>query len=81
MCIRDRPKSAEIAVKWFDAKLKEVNEERQKQFKDYRISEALMTVYKLFWDEFSSCLLYTSVQSQACLRNSSRVRSVFLMPC
>lgn len=52
-----QPKSAEIAVKWFDAKLKVVNEEMQKQFKDYRISEALMTVYKLFWDEFSSWYL------------------------
>ena len=53
----EQPKSAEIAVKWFDAKLKVVNEEMQKQFKDYRISEALMTVYKLFWDEFSSWYL------------------------
>ena len=53
----EQPKSAEIAVKWFDAKLKEVNEEMQKQFKEYRISEALMTVYKLFWDEFSSWYL------------------------
>jgi valyl-tRNA synthetase len=53
----EQPESAEIAVKWFDAKLKEVNEEMQKQFKDYRISEALMTVYKLFWDEFSSWYL------------------------
>ncbi len=53
----EQPKSAEIAVKWFDAKLKEVNEEMLKQFKDYRISEALMTVYKLFWDEFSSWYL------------------------
>ena len=53
----EQPKSAEIAVEWFDAKLKEVNEEMQKQFKDYRISEALMTVYKLFWDEFSSWYL------------------------
>ena len=53
----EQPKSAEIAVKWFDAKLKEINEEMQKQFKEYRISEALMTVYKLFWDEFSSWYL------------------------
>ncbi len=52
-----QPKSAEIAVKWFDAKLKEVNAEMEKQFKDYRISETLMTVYKLFWDEFSSWYL------------------------
>ncbi len=53
----EQPKSAEIAVKWFEAKLKEVNAEMDKQFKDYRISEALMTVYKLFWDEFSSWYL------------------------
>ncbi len=53
----EQPKSAEIAEKWFDAKLKEVNEEMEKQFKEYRISEALMTVYKLFWDEFSSWYL------------------------
>jgi len=52
-----QPKSAEIAVKWFDAKLKEMNAEMEKQFKEYRISEALMTVYKLFWDEFSSWYL------------------------
>ncbi len=52
-----QPKSAEIAVRWFDAKLREVNAEMEKQFKDYRISEALMTVYKLFWDEFSSWYL------------------------
>ena len=52
-----QPKSAEIAVKWFDAKLREVNAEMEKQFKDYRISEALMTVYKLFRDEFSSWYL------------------------
>ncbi len=53
----EQPKNAKIAVAWFDAKLKEVNEEMQKQFKEYRISEALMTVYKLFWDEFSSWYL------------------------
>ena len=52
-----QPKSAEIAVKWFDAKLKEVNEEMEKQFKEDRISEALMSVDKLFWDEFSSWYL------------------------
>ena len=42
---------------WNAFRLVEVNEEMQKQFKDYRISEALMTVYKLFWDEFSSWYL------------------------
>ena len=42
---------------WFDAKLKAVGEEMQDLFSKYRISEALMAVYKLFWDEFSSWYL------------------------
>ncbi|WP_277069925.1 valine--tRNA ligase [Prevotella corporis] len=46
-----------IAIAWFEAKLKEVNADMEEQFKSYRISEALMTVYKLFWDEFSSWYL------------------------
>ena len=45
------------AVAWFDAKLKEVNAELDDLFSKYRISEALMAVYKLFWDEFSSWYL------------------------
>ena len=49
--------SNKTAVQWFDAKLKEVNEELQDLFSKYRISEALMAVYKLFWDEFSSWYL------------------------
>ncbi|HEY9543160.1 valine--tRNA ligase [Prevotella sp.] len=53
----EQPEACKTAVAWFEAKLKEVNEEMQKQFKEYRISEALMTVYKLFWDEFSSWYL------------------------
>ena len=47
----------EIATKWFEAKLKQTNEEVNDLFKKYRISEALMAVYKLFWDEFSSWYL------------------------
>jgi len=53
----EQPEASKIAVKWFDAKLKEVNADMQEQFKQYRISEALMTVYRLFWDEFSSWYL------------------------
>ena len=52
-----RPEANMIAIAWFEAKLKEVNAEMEEQFKSYRISEALMTVYKLFWDEFSSWYL------------------------
>ncbi len=46
-----------IAVAWFDAKLKQANAELNDLFSKYRISEALMVVYKLFWDEFSSWYL------------------------
>ncbi len=52
-----QPKVNKIAVKWFDAKLRIVNEELNNQFSKYRISEALMLVYRLFWDEFSSWFL------------------------
>ena len=50
-------KANEIATKWFEAKLKQTNAEVNDLFKKYRISEALMAVYKLFWDEFSSWYL------------------------
>lgn len=49
--------SAAVAVKWFDAVLKQVNAEVADLFSKYRLSEALMTIYKLFWDEFSSWYL------------------------
>lgn len=52
-----QPEANMIAIAWFEAKLKEVHAEMEEQFKSYRISEALMTVYKLFWDEFSSWYL------------------------
>ena len=45
------------AIAWFEAKLKQVNAEIDDLFSKYRISEALMAVYKLFWDEFSSWYL------------------------
>ena len=53
----EQPEANKVAVKWFEAKLKEVNAEVNDLFKKYRISEALMTVYRLFWDEFSSWYL------------------------
>ncbi len=53
----EQPEAGKTAVAWFDAKLKAVGEEMQDLFSKYRISEALMAVYKLFWDEFSSWYL------------------------
>lgn len=53
----EQPVSNKIAVRWFEAKLKITNDEINDLFKKYRISEALMAVYRLFWDEFSSWYL------------------------
>lgn len=52
-----QPQSAAIAATWFDAKLSQTLEEIQDLFSKFRLSEALMAVYKLFWDEFSSWYL------------------------
>ena len=52
-----QPEACKTATAWFEAKLKQVNEELADLFSKYRLSEALMAVYKLFWDEFSSWYL------------------------
>ena len=53
----EQPQVNKIAVKWFESKLRITNSETDALFKKYRISEALMSVYRLFWDEFSSWYL------------------------
>jgi valyl-tRNA synthetase len=53
----EQPETGKIATSWFEAKLRQTNAEVEDLFKKYRISEALMAVYKLFWDEFSSWYL------------------------
>ena len=53
----EQPEANAIAAKWFEAKLKQTYAEVNDLFSKYRISEALMAVYKLFWDEFSSWYL------------------------
>ena len=53
----EQPESSRIATRWFEAKLRQTNAEIDDLFSKYRISEALMAVYRLFWDEFSSWYL------------------------
>ena len=53
----DQPESSKVAVAWFDAKLRSVAAEVEDLMGKFRISEALMAVYKLFWDEYSSWYL------------------------
>ena len=51
------PEASALAMQWFEAKQNAVAAEMADLFSKYRLSEALMAVYKLFWDEFSSWYL------------------------
>ncbi|MFZ4726783.1 MAG: class I tRNA ligase family protein, partial [Paludibacter sp.] len=53
----EQPESARMAVKWFEAQLGKTLLEIDDLFDKYRLSEALMAIYKLFWDEFSAWYL------------------------
>ncbi len=53
----EQPEYARLATEWFDAMLTKTAAEVDDLFGKYRLSEALMAVYKLFWDEFSSWYL------------------------
>jgi valyl-tRNA synthetase len=55
----EQPEYAKAAVKWFYNKLNHDIKHIEDLFKKYRISEALMAVYRLFWDEFSAWYLET----------------------
>jgi valyl-tRNA synthetase len=52
-----QPESAKKAIAWYEAKFQEVFESTEKSFDEYRLSEAVMSIYKLLWDDFSSWYL------------------------
>ena len=52
-----QPESSRIAIEWFETQLNKTLAEIEDLFEKYRLSEALMALYKLFWDEFSSWYL------------------------
>ena len=52
-----QPETAQLAINWFNAKLRQSAAEIADLYSKYRLSEALMEVYHLFWDEFSSWFL------------------------
>lgn len=54
---KPQPEASALACRWFDAQIVKTGYELQDLFVKYRLSEALMAVYKLFWDEFSSWYL------------------------
>jgi valyl-tRNA synthetase len=53
----DQPEHSKSAIRWMNEVLKKATAEIDSEFRRFRISEALMTVYKLFWDEFSGWYL------------------------
>ena len=55
--IIDQPKSSQIAINWFDSKLSETIKSINVNYDKFRISEVLMSVYKLVWDDFCSSYL------------------------
>jgi valyl-tRNA synthetase len=55
----EQPAHSAVAGDWFEAKINRAIRKVDDQFKKYRISDALMIIYKLFWDEFSSWYLET----------------------
>ncbi len=54
---KQQPESAIRAIEWFESRLNQTLVEINDLFDKYRLSEALMAVYKLFWDDFSSWYL------------------------
>ena len=52
-----QPESSKVAVEWFEAKLQQTLVEIEDHFEKYRISDALMAIYKLVWDDFCSWFL------------------------
>lgn len=52
-----QPEVCAAAVKWFDYKLSQAVETVEDHFSKFRISDALMTIYKLFWDDFCAWYL------------------------
>ncbi len=52
-----QPKYAQIATEWYHAKFQKSLVEIEDHFSKYRLSDALMTTYKLIWDDFCSWLL------------------------
>ncbi|MEQ3662556.1 MAG: valine--tRNA ligase, partial [Flavobacterium sp.] len=52
-----QPEASKIAIDWYEAKLQQTLAEIEDNFEKYRLSDALMSIYKLVWDDFCSWLL------------------------
>jgi valyl-tRNA synthetase len=52
-----QPESSKVAIAWYEAKLQQTLVEIEDHFEKYRLSDALMSIYKLVWDDFCSWFL------------------------
>jgi valyl-tRNA synthetase len=52
-----QPESSKVAIEWYEAKLQQTLFEIEDNFDKYRLSDALMAIYKLVWDDFCSWFL------------------------
>ena len=52
-----QPESSKVAIEWYEAKLQQTLVEIEDHFEKYRLSDALMSIYKLVWDDFCSWFL------------------------
>lgn len=52
-----QPESSKVAIEWYEAKLQQTLVEIEDHFEKYRLSDALMAIYKLVWDDFCSWFL------------------------
>jgi valyl-tRNA synthetase len=52
-----QPESSKVAIEWYETKLQRTLTEIEENFDKYRISDALMAIYKLVWDDFCSWFL------------------------
>ncbi|WP_027124424.1 valine--tRNA ligase [Gelidibacter mesophilus] len=53
----EQPEASKIAIEWYQAKFQQVLAEIEDHYSKYRLSDALMGIYKLVWDDFCSWLL------------------------
>jgi len=53
----EQPQSSKIAIKWYQSRFQSILEQIEDHYSKYRLSDALMSIYKLIWDDFCSWLL------------------------
>ncbi len=72
-----QPEYAAVATKWFEEKLKQTTKQLRSNIEKYRISDALMNIYTLFWEEFASWYLETIKPQNKIVDNQTYEKTIF----